>query len=196
MERYTFLCPECLMPDNQSPPLISFFADEHSARCSRCRRHYSLTTRSVASSIPAVKKKDGRLLYRLTTSEKRGRTRQRRFIALPGVIFDDGDVITLVKRGGRLLGVANQTSRRWWLLPEPMTDTRTAVSAKVALLAAVIVALALLPPLFNKLRALLENPGPSMLIAGVIVAIFALSLPLSWILEQRSQDLEEKTRII
>jgi hypothetical protein len=189
--RLNIVCPAC--PPQQ---IIEITAEASEARCPVCRRYYRVVTRQL-KSVHSTRLGSERTRYDITTIEGPDRTRPRHFEALPTTRLVPNYWITLVYRGPRLLGIADQTTSFWHPQPifalthKPLRRLLFMLSVVCLLLAAVQ-----LQRLLPALRAVGSHSSGQ--VALVAALVFALAPAFLWVLQtgwnQRRSKLPFPTR--
>jgi hypothetical protein len=109
------VCPYC--PSSAGPPTIEVSEANQTVICGTCLRRYTTATRQLRG-INSRRLQSGRYAYKLRTLEPSGAQRLRRLEAQEGLRLIAGTTITMVWRGARLVGIADQNSGTWfWIDP-------------------------------------------------------------------------------
>jgi hypothetical protein len=111
------LCAPCPAASDGKPVVIPISQKLTETRCPSCKRRFTLDTRKVAE-VHTASVSDGVTSYRLVARDGDGRLRAWTFQAQQGLRISPGQTLTLVRRGGHLIGVANQDESAWWTVPE------------------------------------------------------------------------------
>ena len=171
------ICPHCPPSASGRPRVVRFGSEHAQARCPGCRRWYRVTTRVLAEATRQTPLPIGGSRYRLVTTEARGRPLVREFVASPGLRLAIGEKISLVRHGGRLIGVANQSSGTWFAVT-PRREPRGMRGLEWLILAiCAVLGLGLLAMVG---AAALASPGAA-LIAGICLASVAAPLVIDLI---------------
>jgi hypothetical protein len=168
----TIVCPSC--PAGATPQLLEIEASYNEVRCPTCRKRFRVVTRKVhetrSHQLTASKTR-----YTLITYESEGRrTRPRIIEAQPSLQLSSGAWLTLVYRGERLVGIADQTSSFWYPVPT-FPSSHTSMQRLMRILTWTVLALALLQltRLVPALGDTLSKPS------GIIVLLLTVLLILA-----------------
>lgn len=171
------VCPAC--PPQQ---LIAISVEATQARCPTCRRYFRLVTRELKSVQTSRLEAQRVRIDVLTFEGERSRSRPRHFEALPTVHLTPGHWITLVYRGPRLLGIAEQTTSIWH--PLPLFAVGLAPLRRLIFLLSVVCLLLAALQLDRLVPALqLISKHPSGVAALALVGGIALAPALLWALQ-------------
>lgn len=174
-ENMKFVCTTC--PPGNS--VIAISGDDETAKCSVCKTQYNITTRFVARSLPHSVDRF-RTRYELHTLEDDGgRTRPRIFEAQPSLRFSPNTWVSFVKKGHKLVGVADQTKNVWNPITAlPPRIPALATACKIMGAAVVVVAAVYFVELFKQFADFLDNPGA--ILALLLVLILAAAPVILW----------------
>lgn len=149
---------------------IEITAEQAHAECPGCGRSFRLLTRRVRqgswTTLPTSQYR-----YRLVTEEPAGGERGRAVIGQGGLPLEAGSLVTLVYRGPRLVGVADQKRGGWHPVdpPRPVSEDRAAFARYLAGALGVIVALESVRFAF----ALAGAPVSALAGAAIVAALLA-----------------------
>lgn len=172
------ICPLC-PPRDGRPVAIALSGGEETVRCPQCASYFRVQTATVAGH-PAQQVLGDRLSdYRLTLRAEMGAPSEHAFMGPMGMRIADGDQVSIVWQGRRLLGVANQTTSLWYPIPAqgaPHAPLR--LNGWLGGAAALIVAGAILVTYHD---ALLSAAGAGGILSAVLILIAAALMLAPWV---------------
>lgn len=140
-------------------------------RCERCRRYYQVFTTQLGGPTRQQMRRDGRIEYRLLTRDGGDGLTRRSVVGTTGYKLLIGEWVTIVRLGGRVVGVANQTTQVWNPVPPPPSGGRYAPVWWAGLVAAGVLGVVYLLRGIDALgRAVADTPAAG----GTIIALVAL----------------------
>lgn len=173
------LCPACSETNN--PVVINIEDKDKACYCSSCNRRYWIETMTV-KQVDEKRIDSAWARYYIKGENSFGRTIGEEFVAQARLPIPHGSVITLVKRGKALVGLANQQSNTWITLrpaPQPKSPWRN-LSVFLALVCSLL-SLVLIIEIIERVGDLgNQYSWPSLLIGGGLIA-FLLLVPLAFI---------------
>lgn len=178
------LCPHC-PPSPDDPALIAISDTSETVICDRCSRRYVTTTFRLMA-ISSKRRGEGRYRYALRTEEPSGAQRLRKFEAQGGIRLIPGTTVTLVRRGARLIGIADQNSNTWfWLDPNSNVAPHPKLDRYLRMTGWLIVALAALQMtrFYPEVAHVIETNPSGFLLAVLLTALIASLPALLWALQ-------------
>lgn len=165
------LCPLC---SKEQPVSISCQPEDSFALCEKCSKRFRIRT-FEAQRIEAEKQEK---YYRYTCTWGDG---AERFYSQEALALREGDILTTVRRGRHVLGVADQERDRWYPV-QPPQNSHPLLRALALSLAWPVSLLVLLQitQLAEKLWSnLLQNPAGTT-VAVIFFTLFLLAPLLLW----------------
>jgi hypothetical protein len=102
------LCPDC---SRKEPLAIEVSPEEEAVVCPSCSRRYRLRTRRILDV--EARYSDRGYAYRLQTAEPNGARGVQRILSQSGLQISGQHTVTIVRRGGSVVGLADQDAQTW-----------------------------------------------------------------------------------
>lgn len=183
----TILCPLC--PAAEKRPRLQVTVEQDEVRCPGCKRRFTLASRYVVEARTLLDERRG-LRFILVMREPEGHERPRTVPVVRGVQLQADAWVTLVYRGGFVVGIADHTNGRWYTLPfleevSPYTTLWHVLLSTCAVLGGIY--------LWRLARGIhgAASIEPAILVALVVFLLVSLAPLALWLVETWRYEEEE-----